>query len=60
MLSLYDGEELVLQNNVYFDNDAPRVYANIEDNSLVSNNYKIECKIDDLTTSANFFSFDKI
>ena len=51
LLSLYDGEELVLQNNVYFDNDIPRIFTNIEDGSLVSNNYKVECKIEDLTTS---------
>ena len=50
-VSLYDGKELVLQNNVYFDNDAPSVYTNINDGSLISNNYKVECKIDDETTS---------
>ena len=51
LVSLYDGEELVLQNNVYFDNDKPRVFTNVDDGSLISNDYKIECKIDDVTTS---------
>lgn len=50
-VSLYDGNELVLQNNVYFDNDMPSVYCNINDNSLISNNYKVECKIEDITTN---------
>lgn len=48
--SMYDEDELVLQNNVYFDNDNPVILSNVKDNGVVNQGYKVECEIKDPTT----------
>lgn len=46
-VSLYDDTQVVLQNNVYFDNNGPEVMTNMTDYQLTNNHFVIESDIFD-------------
>lgn len=50
-ITLKDKGEVVLKNNVYFDNNNPKIDINLKDNDFVPSTFKVECKISDLTTN---------
>lgn len=49
-ITLKDHGEVVLKNNVYFDNTNPIIDINLKDNDFVPSTFKVECKVSDLTT----------
>ena len=46
-LTVTDENNIVLQNNVYFDNSAPSIETNLLDNSIINTNYLLTAKVDD-------------
>ena len=49
-LTVKDENNIVLQNNVYFDNTAPAINTNIIDNASINNNFKLTAVVDDATS----------
>ena len=46
-LTVKDENNIVLQNNVYFDNSAPSVQTNLNDNSIINNKYLLTALVED-------------
>ena len=49
-LTVKDENNIVLQNNIYFDNTAPAINTNIIDNASINNNFKLTAVVDDATS----------